>query len=126
MEVSHEDGIDRARCTRGLGSSSIRRSLFPVWMTVASMRHKIALSAALLMMAGLAISAYAQNEQNSPQQPPQQSERGMMGGGMMGGMMGNHEMMGQMSRMMENCNKMMESHMQNHQHDDNQTPDKKG
>jgi hypothetical protein len=126
MEISHEDGIDRARCIRGLGSSSIRRSLLPVWMKETPMRHKIALSAALLMMAGLAISAYAQNEQNSPQQPPQQSERGMMGGGMMGGMMGNQEMMAQMTRMMENCNKMMESHMQNHQHDGDQKQDKKG
>jgi hypothetical protein len=86
------------------------------------MRRKIPLIAASVMMAGLAVSAYAQNDQNAPQQPPPQGERGMMGGGMMG----DQGMMAQMTRMMENCNKMMESHMQNHQHDGDQTPEKKG
>jgi hypothetical protein len=41
---------------------------------------------------------------------PQQTGRGMMGG-----MMQGDGMMAQMSRMMENCNKMMESHMQRQQ-----------
>jgi hypothetical protein len=82
------------------------------------MRHKTPLIVASVMMAGLAFSAYAQNDQNAPQQPAPQSERGMMGGGMMG----DQGMMAQMTRMMENCNKMME----NHQHDGDQTPEKKG
>jgi len=41
------------------------------------------------------------------------------------GMMGNGDMMAQMPRMMENCNKMMESHMQK-DHVPSQPQDKKG
>ena len=51
-------------------------------------------------------------------------DHGMMGNGM-GGIMGNSDMMAQMSRMMENCNKMMESHMQKDRMP-SQPQDKKG
>jgi hypothetical protein len=64
---------------------------------------------ALVTIAGLiGLSATYAQEQKSPEAtPPAQREQGMMGG-----MMG---MMKQKSRMMENCNKMMESHMQQKQ-----------
>jgi hypothetical protein len=76
------------------------------------MRHKPALAIASALIIGLSV-AYAQDQRPAPeqnQQPP--TGRGM--GGMMGGMMGGDGMMAQMSRMMENCNKMMESHLQRH------------
>jgi hypothetical protein len=68
-------------------------------------RNALAIGSALAL--GLSI-AYAQDQKPTSEQnqPPQ------MGRGMMGGMMQGDGMMAQMSRMMENCNKMMESHMQ--------------
>ena len=77
-----------------------------------------------LLATGLVLSdSYAEDQQGTPHQEAP-SGHGMMGQGM-GGMMGNQEMMAQMQRMMENCNKMMESHMQK---DNAPTPpqDKKG
>jgi hypothetical protein len=79
---------------------------------------------ATLVAGTLAVGAYAQDRQNTPAQGgmPQGSQTdhdGMMQNGMkpQGGMMGMMNMMGQMdpaqmNRMMENCNKMMESTMQ--------------
>jgi predicted lipid-binding transport protein (Tim44 family) len=76
------------------------------------MKLAVALGSAILL--GLA-GAYAQEQkpppdQNQPNRQQMPMGQGMMGGGMMGG-----GMMGQMSRMMENCNKMMESHLQQRQ-----------
>jgi hypothetical protein len=76
------------------------------------MRNKLMLFAAAgILAAGLSVG-YAQDQKA----PAQRQDQDMMNGGMMG-------MMGQMSRMMENCNKMMESHMPRHQEPQ---PDKKG
>jgi hypothetical protein len=74
------------------------------------MYRNIALAISSALVLGLSI-AYAQDQRSAPEQrqPPQ------MGHGMMGGMMQGDGMMAQMSRMMENCNKMMESHMQRQQ-----------
>jgi hypothetical protein len=70
------------------------------------MRHALPLAAAITLLIGGAV--YAQ-EQTQPSQPAPQ------GNGMMGnGMMGNQEMMSQMTRMMKNCNRMMESYMRDH------------
>lgn len=80
------------------------------------------LAATALLAAGFAVHA---QDQNAPTQPAPQGH-GMMGGGMIGDMMGNQEMMAQMTRMMENCNKMMESHLQDHHQGGEQQPDKKG
>ncbi len=81
------------------------------------MRRKLALVlGSAILASGLALSvSYAQDQQqNAPDQAPPSGhgmmDRGMMGNGM-GGMMGNSDMMAQMSRMMENCNTMMESHI---------------
>ncbi len=62
--------------------------------------------------------AYAQGDQAqapqtpAPQQAPVTGQGMMQGGGMMGkgGMMGQMDM-AQMSKMMENCNRMMQSHV---------------
>jgi hypothetical protein len=67
----------------------------------------LAIGSALLL--GLTV-AYAQEKP-----APEQSQPPQMGHGMMGGMMQGGGMMAQMSRMMENCNKMMESHLQRQQ-----------
>jgi hypothetical protein len=80
------------------------------------MKHAVALGSAILL--GLA-GAYAQEQkpppdQNQPNRQQMPMGQGMMGGGMMGG-----GMMEQMSRMMENCNKMMESHLQQRQQKSN-------
>jgi predicted lipid-binding transport protein (Tim44 family) len=83
------------------------------------MKLAVALGSAVLL--GLA-GAYAQeqkppadqNQPNRQQMPMGQGMMGGMGGGMMGG-----GMMEQMSRMMENCNKMMESHLQQRQQKSN-------
>lgn len=70
---------------------------------------------------GATVNATAQNSQPAPSTQPgsqapqgQQHPQGGMGMGGMNGMMGMMNMMGQMdpaqmNRMMENCNKMMES-----------------
>lgn len=66
----------------------------------------VALASAAII--GLA-SANAQDQKPSPEQKPsEQTQKGMHG------MMGEGTM-AQMSRMMDNCNKMMESHMQQQQ-----------
>jgi hypothetical protein len=80
------------------------------------MKLAVALGSAILL--GLA-GAYAQDQkpppdQNQPNRQQMPMGQGMMGGGMMGG-----GMMEQMSRMMENCNKMMESHLQQRQQKSN-------
>jgi len=62
-------------------------------------------------------------------QDQRQSAPAGQGREMMGGMTGNQEMMAQMIRMMENCNRMMESQMQSRHQNDAQPqvhPDKKG
>ncbi|HWX51112.1 MAG TPA: hypothetical protein VNZ61_23950 [Roseomonas sp.] len=84
------------------------------------MSHKFtALSAAAALLGGVLVAQGVAAQQTTtppsgaaPQaQPGQgQSGQGMMGG--MGGMMGQMDP-AQMNRMMENCNKMMESMMQN-------------
>src|SRR5260370_17484086 len=81
------------------------------------MRRKLALVlGSAILASGLALSvSYAQDQQqNAPDQAPPSGhgmmDRGMMGNGM-GGMLGNSDMMAQMSRMMENSTKIMESHM---------------
>ncbi|MGF6227512.1 uncharacterized protein HemX [Inquilinus ginsengisoli] len=89
-----------------------------------------ALVAAAALVAGLtaATTVFGQ-EQKTPTQPPaahDQAEPGMMQGeGMMGhqgdGMM---KMMTQMSEMMENCNKMMQTKAQ--QSDQGAVPQKQG
>jgi hypothetical protein len=85
------------------------------------MRQKFALVFGSVMLVGLALSAsYAQDQQQKPTQraaPGQTAPSGhpeMMNQmqGQMHGMMGNPEMEAQMLRIMENCNKMMESMMQ--------------
>jgi hypothetical protein len=76
------------------------------------MRNKLMLFAAAGILAAGLSAGYAQDQKA----PAQRQDQDMMNGGMMG-------MMGQMSRMMENCNKMMESHTQRHQESQ---PDKKG
>jgi hypothetical protein len=76
------------------------------------MRRNLSVPIAAALVLGLSI-AYAQDQRPAPEQGQQpQAGRGM--GGMMGGMMQGDGMMAQMSRMMENCNKMMESHLQRH------------
>jgi hypothetical protein len=84
------------------------------------MKLAVALGSAILL--GLA-GAYAQDQkpppdQNQPNRQQMPMGQGMMGGMMGGGMMGGG-MMEQMSRMMENCNKMMESHLQQRQQKSN-------
>jgi hypothetical protein len=62
-------------------------------------------------------------------QDQQQSAPAGQGREMMGGMMGNQEMMAEEIRMMENCNRMMESQMQSRHRDHAQPqvqPGKKG
>ena len=53
--------------------------------------------------------AFAQQTTPAPPQPPAMDHRGMMQGGGVMPMMG---MMDQMSKMMENCNRMMQSSLQ--------------
>jgi hypothetical protein len=72
------------------------------------MHRRLAFPIAAALALGLP-AAYAQDPKPAEQSQPQ------MGRGMMGGMMQGDGMMAQMSRMMENCNKMMESHMQREQ-----------
>jgi hypothetical protein len=69
-------------------------------------KSAVVLASALII--GLS-ATYAQDQKPPPEQD-KPSERGMMGG-----MMGGGGMMAQMSRMMENCNKMMEGHIQRRQ-----------
>ena len=54
---------------------------------------------------GAAPAIYADDTQSSKMGPGMMSQ---------GGMMGMMNMMGQMSQMMESCNKMMQSHMNEH------------
>ena len=71
------------------------------------MRRKFSLLLAAATTLGLS-AAHAQDQK--PAKPNQQPQMGRgMGDMMQGGMMG------QMSRMMENCNKMMELHLQRQQ-----------
>jgi hypothetical protein len=100
------------------------------------MRHKLALALGSAILAGLAVSAgYAQDQEQKPPEQTAPSGNGMIAmtpqmQGMMGNpemmqrMMANPEMMAQMQRMMENCNKMMESMMQ--QPPSPPAPEKKG
>lgn len=91
---------------------------------------RILLTTSVLMGGLLAAPVlYAQNTDNRAA-PPNSSGTmgdgqggGMMGNGMMGQEMMSQDMMKQMSRMMENCNKMMESAMAEHQHKDAPSPD---
>ena len=85
------------------------------------MRREVPLIAASVMTAGLAVSAYAQDDQNAPQQPPQQStphdawvppERSRDDGS-------NEPDDGKLQQDDGNP-------LQNHQHDGDQTPEKKG
>jgi hypothetical protein len=76
------------------------------------MRNKLMLFAAAGILAAGLSAGYAQDQKA----PAQRQDQDMMNGGITG-------MMGQMSRMMENCNKMMESHMPRHQESQ---PEKKG
>jgi predicted lipid-binding transport protein (Tim44 family) len=76
------------------------------------MPRSLSVPIAAALVLGLSI-ACAQDQRPAPEQGQQpQTGRGM--GGMMGGMMQGDGMTAQMSRMMENCNKMMESHLQRH------------
>jgi hypothetical protein len=77
-----------------------------------TMRRTFAIAIGSALILGLA-AAYAQDQRPAPNQRTP-TEQGMPMGQGMQGMMHNG-MMGQMSRMMENCNKMMESHMQQRQ-----------
>lgn len=78
-------------------------------------RSLTALTALLATALGGTV-AFAQGGQTQAPQTPQQTPMGgqgmMQGGGVMGqgGMMGGMDM-SQMHKMMENCNRMMESHM---------------
>jgi hypothetical protein len=85
------------------------------------MWHKLPLVLWSAILAGSALSAsYAQDQQQSPSQqaaPAQTAPSGHMTGNKemmnpMQGQMANPQMQAQMLRMMENCNKMMESMMQ--------------
>ena len=91
------------------------------------MRHKLALALGAAILAGLALSTgYAEDQEQKPAEqaaPPrhgmmenQQMPQHMMGSpemmANMQRMMANPEMATQMRQMMENCNKMMESMMQ--------------
>jgi hypothetical protein len=80
------------------------------------MKLAVALGSAILL--GL-VGAYAQEQKPSPDQNQPNRQQMPMEHGMMGGMMGGGGMMEQMSRMMENCNKMMESHLQQRQQKSN-------
>lgn len=78
------------------------------------------------MGGGMGNGTMAGQAQGQQQSAPR--GRGTMSQEMMGGMMGNQDMMAQMMRMMENCNRMMESQMQNQHGDDAQPqpqPDRK-
>ena len=79
---------------------------------------------AALALGGASAFAQADAPAKAGNQPGAMTDHQMsMGhGGMMPGMMMSGEMQEQMSRMMDNCNRMMESMMQNHDH----SPDKKG
>lgn len=94
------------------------------------MRQKFALALGLAILAGLAVStSYAEGQEQKPVEQAAPSGHDMMGNqqvpGQMQHMTGNPEMMANMQRMMtnpemaaqmrqmmENCNKMMESMMQ--------------
>jgi hypothetical protein len=75
------------------------------------MRCKAMLIAASFVLSGLMLAAHAQDQHNPEPQSPAPGDHGMMGNGHMP----MTDMMQQMSAMMENCNKMMESHMQQQQ-----------
>ena len=89
-------------------------------------KHAIATAGLLAGLALAGASAFAQTDAPAQAGNPggammdHQTHGGQ--GGMMPGMMMSGEMQGKMSRMMDNCNRMMESMMQNHDH----SPDKKG
>jgi hypothetical protein len=73
-------------------------------------RKSTALFAVAAMLGGLAAATAFAQDRTPPSQPPQ--PQGMMGGqGGMMNMMGqmNPDQMKQMARMIENCNRMMES-----------------
>ena len=76
-----------------------------------------------MLIGGLAFAAYADPQQNVPSSPG--SDHGMMGGNVEMMQHMSPEIMQQMTRMMENCNRMMESHMQQHPTPAPQ-PEKKG
>ena len=71
---------------------------------------KTAAMGAVFAVGLVSASAFAQssNNQKAPANPQMNHEMMMRDGGMMG-MMNDPEMRKQMSRMMSNCNKMMES-----------------
>ena len=73
------------------------------------MHRNVAIAISSVLILGLA-AAYAQEQKAVEQAQPKKDEM-PMGRGMMQGH-GMMEMMGQMDRMMENCNKMMESYLQ--------------
>lgn len=82
-------------------------------------KHRSLAALAVLMATALGGTvAFAQGGQTqapqtpAPQQAPMTGQGMMQGGGMMGhgGMTGQMDM-AQMNKMMENCNRMMESHM---------------
>ena len=74
---------------------------------------KTAAMGAVFAVGLVSATAFAQpsNNQKAPANPQMNQEMMMRDGGMMGmmGMMNDPEMRKQMSRMMSNCNKMMES-----------------
>lgn len=86
--------------------------LNPKLLTVAALAASLTLAAAA--------SIGTAQEASKPAAKP---ETGMMGGGDMMGMMG---MMGEMNRMMGNCNRMMESAMQHTPAKPDAAPEKKG
>ena len=72
------------------------------------MLHQLKLIAgSSVLIGGLAFATYAEDQQTMPSSPG--NNQGMMGAGTAEMM---HQMPQQMTRMMENCNRMMESYMQ--------------
>lgn len=61
--------------------------------------------ASSVLIAGFALAAYAEDQQKLPSPPPSSTMEN-------GNTPMTMNMMRQMSRMMQNCNRMMESHMQ--------------